>query len=632
MTNLAQPRPALSKDSSATPSGPSHSAELTAEHRDRLLRDFNQEAVATSKQDMRLLFRVWPYLKPYAGLMLLALVTIPLSTYAALRQPLATKQAVDGVTRGETAVWVQALVIYAVAVVVQVVTTFVENYSLQLAGQRAMADLRAQVFAHAQRVHTRYYDRTPVGRVLTRITNDVDAMGELFSSGAAMALADLLMLVGIVYFMLSLDVQLSLVAFAALPPTAIVVEWIRRRARAAFRDIRARVSQLNAYLSEQVQGVQVVQAFGREAMSAAEYRAINDAYRDANHRSIRYDAWLFSSVDMISHVCVAAVLWWASVRAGLLQAEGVSLVYLGTVAAFYQYLIQFFVPIRDLSTKYTVVQSALAAAERVFGFLDLDELEPQPQVQTVGKQVDMTHSPLIQCDDVRFGYRADEEVLHGVSLNVQRGEHIAIVGATGAGKSSTIALLLGFYRAQGGEVRLGGVNLADLTTSELRRHIALVPQDVFLFSGTVGENVAMGKAENPAEVEDALRQVSAWDLLADRGGIDARVEERGANFSAGERQLIAFARALYRDASILVLDEATANIDSETEARVQAAIDTLIRDRTAIVVAHRLSTIRKADRILVFHRGLIAEEGTHDALLARGGIYAHLHKLQFEEQ
>lgn len=605
--------------------------ELTAEHRARLLADFHTEGQFEPQYDLGLLKRLWPFLRRHAWLMGLSMILMPVSIGAGLQQPLATKQAVDGVVRQDPDLWQRALWLYATVVAIEFVARFIQIYAMQLAGQRIVVDLREAVHAHTQRLRVGFYDRTPVGKVLTRVTNDVDALGELFSSGAVMAVADLLMLAGIVGHMLYIDVGLTVVTVVALPPLAIAVEWVRRRARVAFRDIRARVAQLNAYLSEQVQGVQVVQAFGREDLSAAEYRAINDAYRDANYGAIRYDALLHSIVEAYATSVVALVLFYAAVRAGALPDETQATRYLGTVVAFYLYIQQFFVPIRDLSTKYTLIQSALAAAERVFGFLDTDEVDPSPA--NPGPAPDPGHDPLIRFANVHMAYRDGEPVLSGVSFDVQKGEHVAIVGATGAGKTSTISLLLRFYELSQGQIEVGGRDIQQLERSDLRAMFAVVPQDVFLFHGTVAENVAMGPVRDAAQraaVEQALAQVGALDLLADRGGLDASVGERGGNFSAGERQLVAFARALYRDAPILILDEATANIDSETEARLQQAVQTLMRGRTAIVIAHRLSTIRQSDRILVFHRGRIVEQGPHDALLEQGQIYAHLHRLQMQ--
>ncbi|MGD8862180.1 MAG: ABC transporter ATP-binding protein [Myxococcales bacterium] len=607
------------------------------DERKRVLEEFHYEQEFSQSYDLRLLKRLWPYMRPHATLLFGALLLIPVTSGATLVQPYLVKRAVDAVImkQGE-GVWTQMVVFYAGAVLLEFVFRFAQVYAMQLAGQRAMVDVRRSAFRHAQRMRVRFFDKTPVGRVLTRVTNDVDSLGELFSSGAVMAVADIVMLLGIVSFMLALDWRLSLVAFAAMPPLAIIVEVVRRFARTAYRDIRARVAQLNAYLSEQVQGMQVVQAFGREERSAEEYAIINDAYRRANYRSIKFDAILYSVVETISSVCVALVLWYAAVRVGAVSNEAAAAAYIGTVVAFYQYIQQFFVPIRDLSTKYTIIQSSLASAERVFGFLDTDDLEPDPERTPAKGQGQPGAEPDpqqgIEFRDVRFGYRPGEEVLHGVSFRVAHGEKVAIVGATGAGKTSTISLLLRLYDIQGGSIHVAGRDTSELSLHQLRRMFALVPQDVFLFTGTVAENVALSEEPDEQRVEACLQRVGAMELLAGRsGGIHARVEERGANFSAGERQLIAFARALYRDAPFLILDEATANIDSETEARLQSAVEELTRDRTSLVIAHRLSTIRAADAILVFHKGRIVEQGNHEELLARGQVYARLYRLQFGE-
>jgi ATP-binding cassette subfamily B protein len=374
-----------------------------------------------------------------------------------------------------------------------------------------------------------------------------------------------------------------------------------------------------------------VQAYGREAISQAEYGEINSAYRAANFRSIQLDALLFSTVETVALTCVALVLWYASVRAGLLSGGASQAAYIGTAVAFYQYIQKFFVPIRDLSTKYTIIQSALASAERVFGFLSVTEVENDQQLMAAESPAQ--DAPAIEFDHVGFGYRADDPVLQDVSFRVEAGEHVALVGATGAGKSTTISLMLRLYELSQGSIRIHGRDIRALPQAELRRMFALVPQDVFLFAGSIAQNVAFSAREvDEGRVRDVLARVGALDLVERRPlGIHARVEERGSNFSAGERQLIAFARALYRDAPFLILDEATANIDTATEARLQAAVTELMRGRTAFVIAHRLSTIRQSDRILVFHRGQLAEQGSHKDLLALGQVYAHLHRLQFAQ-
>lgn len=587
-------------------------------------------------RDLGLLKSLLPYLRPHWPLLILSLCLVPISSLATLLQPYLVKHTLDAVlVQHSESAWLRTVTMFACALLVEFLVGFAETYCMQLAGQRSMADLRREVFRHAQRMTISYYDKTPIGRVLTRVTNDVDSLGEIFSSGAVMAVADIVTLLGVIGFMLALDYRLSLITFVALPPLGVAVELIRRRAREAFRDIRARISELNSYLGEQVQGVQVVQAYGREAKSAAEYMKINDEHRKANYRSIQLDALLYSVVESVSMICVALVLWYASVRAGVLSGNAQQAAYIGTVVAFYQYIQQFFVPIRDLSTKYTIIQSGMAAAERVFGFLSNESVEAGAAPTTAESPATIdTAGEALRFSHVDFGYRADDLVLKDVSFSARAGEHLAIVGATGAGKSTTIALLLRLYEHRAGEILVGGRDIRSLPRRQLRQLFSMVPQDVFLFAGTIAQNVAFSPTSvDEAKVREVLSRVGALDLVERRpGGIHARVEERGSNWSAGERQLVAFARALYRDAPFLVLDEATANIDSETEARLQSAVVELMRGRTAIVIAHRLSTIRQADRILVFHRGQVAEQGTHEELLRQGQLYAHLHQLQFGAQ
>jgi ATP-binding cassette subfamily B protein len=593
---------------------------------DALREDASQEA----SYDTALLGRLLPYLKPHAALVLGSMLLMPIAALASLVQPRLIKAAIDAaILEGSAGALSNVVKLFALAVAIEFVTRFGQTYTIQLAGQRATADLRRDVFRHIQRLSVSYFDRTPVGRVVTRVTNDIDTLTELFASGAVTAVADLLMLAGIVAFMLSIDWELSLVTFVALPPLAFVVNHFRRRARVAFRSIRVHLAQLNAYLAEQVQGIAVVQAYGREEECAAEYRDVNADYRDANYVAIRYDALLYSVVEAVSIACVACVLWYASHRALGLEG-GASAAYVGTVVAFYEYIQRFFIPIRDLSTKYTIIQSSLAASERIFGLLDVDELDAEPHDGDLPAPAPSEGDAALALEHVTFAYRRGQPVLKDVTLRVRRGERVALVGATGSGKSTLTSLLLRLHDPESGTVAVNGQDVRAVDRAALRREFGVVPQDVFLFSGTVAENVALGEAPERERVREALVRVGAWPLLEARGGLDARVEERGQNFSAGERQLLAFARALYRDAPFLVLDEATANVDSETEAKLEEAVREVLAGRTALVIAHRLSTIRDADRIVVLHRGQIVEEGDHEALLRNGGVYARLHALQFE--
>jgi ATP-binding cassette, subfamily B, multidrug efflux pump len=604
-----------------------------ASRAERLLAQFHEEAkVASQKLDWQMLRELYPYARPHLVLYVSSFLLMPVGALTVVLQPRLLQRAIDSVGPGLSSAPLTIVAWqFGALILLRFVAASIETYCMQLAGQRTLADLRASVFAHIQRLSIAYFDRTPVGRIVTRVTNDIDALGELFASGAVTALGDVVLLICIVIAMLQLDWQLSLVAYLALPVLAVGVETCRRVMRAAQRRIRAQTAQLNAFLNEQVQGIQVVQAFSRERECQDAYAEINRDYREAYRRSIGADAVMYSLVETVAAISVGLVLWYAARRLGLAPAGTDAELQKGTFVAFYAYIQQFFVPARELSSKYTIIQSALASAERVFGLLSVSELDaplaaPQPLSAAPS-------TALIEFRDVTFRYKTDGgPVLDRISLRVARGETVAVVGATGAGKTSVTSLLMRFYDAQEGQVLVSGQDVRELPARALRERFAMVQQDVFLFAGDLLFNIALGdQAPDRARAEAALARVGATPIFAVRGGLDMQIAERGANLSAGERQLIAFARALYRDPEILILDEATANIDSETEAVLQSAVDTLLAQRTALVIAHRLSTIRRAHRILVFHRGRIVEQGSHAELVALDGVYARLYQLQFAE-
>ena len=584
--------------------------------------------------DRTLLRRIFGYVWPYRGRLLLATALLPVVAVLEIAQPYLLKKAIDEhIAVGKLAGLDTLGFLYLLALVGQYGAAFAQLYFTQVIGQLGMNDLRLRVHRHVMSLSASFFDRTPVGRLMTRMTNDIESLNDMFASGIVSLLGDAVRLLMILVAMFAIDWRLALFSLGSAPLLYAIAAYFRTWVRDAFRDIRVRLARMNAFLQEHISGMKVVQAFAQESKVAREFDVINIGYRRANSRAIAADAALYSIVEAVGSIAIAGLLWHGGSRivAGTLTV--------GVVVAFIEYLGKFFQPIRDLSTKYTIMQQAMAAAERVFTLLDTKEPDAPVSSAPAERALPPLPSagegrgqglPLIDLRGVSFGYRPDLPVLHEVTLSIAAGETVAVVGATGAGKSTLVKLLPRLYDAQAGEIRIDGVDVKTIDTRTLRRRLVAVSQDVFMFAGTLRTNIGLHDAAIDDErILQAARRVGADRVIASRPeGLDAVVLERGSNFSAGERQLVAFARALARDPEILILDEATASVDPETERVIERGIAELMRGRTSIVIAHRLSTVRRASRIVVIHHGRIAEQGTHDTLLAHDGIYARLYRLQ----
>jgi ATP-binding cassette subfamily B protein len=581
-----------------------------------------QEEILGKAYDLRLVRRLWRFIVPYRRLFFFSLLLLPLQQVFGLAQPYIMKVAIDRSIASMDLWGLGRLgLFFAVAMVGEALTLYFQYYLTILVAQKCLADVRVAIFAHVQQLPMSYFDRNPVGRLVTRTTTDVDVLQEMFASGVMTLASDFVMMLWIVVIMFSIHAQLALVSLALVPLMLWGINFFRLRARQTYRLIRERIARLNAYLGEAVSGMAVIQLFVREEKSYKEFDELNAAHRDANQWSNTYEAALFSMVEAAGSVSVALLLWYGGGEA--LQAA----VGIGTLVAFKEYLHRFFVPLRDFGQKYTVMQSAMSAAERIFQLLDTP-------ISIASPARAQTPHPLrgkVEFRDVWFAYRGDDFVLKGISFRIEPGEKVAVVGATGSGKTTVIKLLSRFYDVQKGSVRVDGVDVREWDLQALRRHIGVVLQDVFLFSGDIRSNLCLGESVPMAQIAEAARVANAEGFIRRLdAGFGASVRERGSNFSTGQRQLLALARVLVFRPEIMVLDEATSSVDTETELLIQDALEKIMRNRTCLVIAHRLSTIRNADRILVMHRGEIKESGTHAELLSRKGIYYRLYQLQYQ--
>ena len=580
------------------------------------------DEVATGGGDRGLGRRLLRYVRPYRLGVAGAVSLLLLEAGLALVGPYLTQRAIDVAIPARDADLLRTLGLWFLgALMLSFVAEYAQTVLTAWVGQRVMSDLRRQIFERLQRLSIPFFDRQPVGRLVTRVTSDVETLNELFSSGVVTVIGDLATLVAISLMMLAIDWRLALVAFAVLPAMGLVVAVFRRAMREAFRDIRGAVARMNGDLQEYLSGVRVVQLFHREAAVGTAFDAVNRAHRDAQLRSITLYALFFPVVEVLTATAVALLLWY-----GGLQHLGGTLT-VGVLAAFIQLVRRFFQPLQDLAEKFNLLQSAMASGERIFRLLDTPVEVPEP---TVPVPLPVPARGEVVFEDVWFRYAEEAPwALRGVSFRAAPGETIALVGHTGAGKSTVLSLLLRFYAPTRGRILVDGIDLATLAHDDLRGRIGLVPQDLFLFRGALSRNLVLDRAIPTEQLDRALAAVGA-DTLIDRlpGGLAHQLSERGRSLSVGERQILSFARALAGEPTILLLDEATSAVDPESETRLQRALGRLRAGRTALVVAHRLGTIVDADRILVFHHGELVESGTHRELLRQGGLYDRLVRLQ----
>jgi len=587
--------------------------------------DYREEDKLGKGYDSQLMRRLLQYLKPYRRFVALALVLLLISAGLGLAGPYLIKVAIDEcIASGDFDGLLRVAGIYFLVMIVQFFAGYGQIYIMEWIGQNAMFDLRKQIFGHVQSMHLQFFDKNPSGRLLTRVTTDVNALNELFASGVVEILGNILQLAGVMVAMYYVSPRLALVTFMIIPLLVGATMVFRKRVREAYRQIRIIIARLNAYTQENLAGMSEVQAFVQEVKTMNRFRSINSDLRRENQKSIYYYAIFFPVIELIGAIAIALILWYGG---GSVLRQAVTI---GTLVAFLQYVEMFFRPMRDLAESYNILQSAMAASERIFKVLDTKpEIVAPAQTQALkGFTGD------IEFEHVDFSYDPGNLILHDINFRVKPGEKIALVGATGAGKTSTVGLLCRFYEVNSGRIKLNGIDINQLDPNDLRSAFGLVSQEIFLFSGSIKDNISLGADDiSDEQVTKAAEQVG---LLPFINRLERRFEhgvgERGTSLSVGQRQLISFARALARNPKVLILDEATSSVDNETEQIIQQALRKMFEGRTSVIVAHRLSTIKETDKILVFHKGRIVEQGKHEDLLQQKGVYWRLYQLQYQDQ
>lgn len=585
----------------------------------------SEDEVLGKAYDSKLMKRLLGYIKPYKKYVIIAIILNILASALGPLRPVLTKIAIDKYIAHSDfhGLFIISLLLFA-SLLLQAFIQYFLTYYTQYIGQKTIFDLRHQLFTHTQRLALKFFDKTPIGRLVTRVTNDIEALNELFSSGIVMVFSDVFTILWILVFMFFMDVKLSLVTLSVLPILIYGTFLFRRKVRERYRDVRLHLARLNSYMQEHVTGMNVIQIFHKEKDEQKRFSQINNDYRQANIKAIFYYAIFYPGVELLSSTAIGLIIWYGGgeiVRSSLT---------IGVLFAFIQLNEQFFRPIRDLSEKYNIMQTAMASSERIFKLIDNKTFVKNPDQPVSLENI----KGEIEFKDVWFAYNKDEYVLKNISFKINAGETVAIVGHTGAGKTSLINILSRFYDVDKGAIAVDGIDISTIDKKDLRKYISIVLQDVFLFSGTIKSNISMSNDEISMErIKEAARIVGAERFIESLPNkYDEVVKERGATLSVGQKQLISFARALVYDPKILILDEATSSIDTETEILIQKAIEKLLVGRTAIVIAHRLSTIQNADKIIVMHKGEVRETGNHQELLAKRGIYYKLYQLQYKDQ